>query len=201
MSDLIGGAWLAERYGLKLAQQLSTVSQIGGRRATQVQDGYARETFVEAMRPDPTLRGHLTFHLKHEVPHLELLARLFAAAEAAEMLAWLRDEPTGQYARRACFLYEWLTGIELPVEGATQGSYVDALDGTKVVVATPEKAVLSRRWRVRDNLPGTPAFCPIAVPGPHGRPVARDALRSRCLRFRLHPPAGRRVATARCLIR
>lgn len=161
MSDLIGGGWLAQRYGLKLAQQLTTLSQIGSRRATQVQDGYARETFVEAMRPGASLREHLLFHLKHEVPHLELLARLFATCGPAEMAAWYRAEPSGQYARRACFLYEWLTGTRLPVDGVAQGGYVDALDGTRVVVATPEKAVLSRRWRVRDNLPGTPAFCPM----------------------------------------
>lgn len=32
------------------------------------------------------------------------------AAPAAELEAWVAAEPTGQYARRAGFLYEYLTG-------------------------------------------------------------------------------------------
>ena len=76
-------------------------------------EGVAIETFVEAMRPAPDLRGHLTFHLKHEVLHLELLSRLFEQLDPAELLDWIEKEPTGQYARRPGFLYEWLTGREL----------------------------------------------------------------------------------------
>ena len=35
---------------------------------------------TQSMRPSANLRGHLTFHLKHEVPHLEMLSRLFERA-------------------------------------------------------------------------------------------------------------------------
>lgn len=161
MTDLIGGAWLEQAYGLRLAQPLATVSQIGGRRATHSEGGYTREIFVDAMRPQPCLREHLTFHLKHETPHLELLARLFTSCDHADMVAWFREEPTGQYARRACFLFEWLTGVQLPLEGVSQGGYVDALDAAKVVTASKGREVPSKRWRVRDNMPGTPAFCPL----------------------------------------
>jgi len=48
-------------------------SRIGGLRSTQVVECITTETFVESMRPSASLRGHLTFHLKHEVLHLELL--------------------------------------------------------------------------------------------------------------------------------
>jgi Fic family protein len=160
-NNLVGGAWLTTRFGLNLTMPLATVSRIGGRRSTQIEDGKTAETYVEAMRPEESLRGHLTFHFKHEAPHLELLSRLFAVCNPNEMVAWFHAEPTGQYVRRGCFLYEWLTGNQLPLEPATQGGYVDVLDADRVVVATPEKAVANRRWRVRDNLPGTPAFCPI----------------------------------------
>jgi hypothetical protein len=128
MDDLIGGAWIAETFRLGLALPLATVSSIGTRRATHVAENDRRqETYVEAMRPQPNLRGHLTFHLKHEPPNLELLSRLFATCEPGQLIDWFRDEPTGQYARRACFLYEWLTGNHLDIEGATQGGYVDAI--------------------------------------------------------------------------
>lgn len=35
------------------------------------------------------------------------------------------------------------------------------LDDRKLVAASPSQSVPDRRWRVRDNLPGTPAFCPV----------------------------------------
>lgn len=54
-----------------------------------------------------SLRGHLTFHLKHEVLHLERLSRLFEQLDQAELVDWIQQEPGGQYARKAGFLYEW----------------------------------------------------------------------------------------------
>lgn len=109
----------------------------------------------------PTLRGHLTFHLKHETPNLELLAKLFLKTGPRPLAEWIGQEPTGQYARRACFLYEWLTSEQIDVPDTPYGNYVDALDANLVVAANSDQAVVSRRFRVRDNMPGTPAFCPV----------------------------------------
>jgi hypothetical protein len=47
------------------------------------------------MRPAPSLRGHLTFQLKHQVLHLELLSRLCEQLDQAELVGWIRQEPTG----------------------------------------------------------------------------------------------------------
>lgn len=159
--NLIGGAWLATHYGLNLVTPLAVQSRIGGRRRTELADGVANETFVEAMRPAPNLGGHLKFHLKHEVLHLELLNRLFEQLDQAELVDWIQQEPSGQYARKAGFLYEWLTGRELHLTAAIGGAYVDVLDDRKLVAASPSQSAANRRWRVRDNLPGTTAFCPI----------------------------------------
>jgi hypothetical protein len=158
---LIGGAWLAERYCLKLVNPLAVQSRIGGRRRTELVEGVAIETFVEAMQPAPKVRGHLTFHLKHEVPHLELLSRLFEQLDPAELMDWIKKEPTGQYALKAGCLCEWLTSRELERTAVICGTYVNVLDERKLVAASPGKAAANRRWRVRDNLPGTAAFCPI----------------------------------------
>ena len=116
MLNAVGGAWLVARYGIELVMPLTVQSRIGGRRTSQLADGIRTETFVESMRPSATLRGHLTFHLKHEVPHLEMLSRLFERIDTAELLAWIHDEPSGQYARKAGFLYEWLTEHLLQVQ-------------------------------------------------------------------------------------
>ncbi len=161
IQNLLGGAWLVARYGVELVMPLAVQSRAGGRRTTQLSDGIKTETFVEGMRPSANLRGHLTFHLKHEVLHLEMLCRVFERVDTAELVTWIDDEPSGQYARRAGFLYEWLTGRPLDVHARPAGPYVDVLDDRKLVAASPGRSVSNRRWRVRDNLPGSPAFCPI----------------------------------------
>lgn len=160
-NHLVGGAWLAAQYDIEPVMPLPVVSGIGGRRSTQVVDGITTETYVDSMRPGATLRGHLTFHLKHEVPHLELLSRLFGKIDPLELIAWVADEPTGQYARRAGFLYEFLMERELDINAEIAGGYIDVIDDQKLVAASPGCSVPYRRWRVRDNLPGTRFFCPV----------------------------------------
>ena len=159
--NLIGGAWLAAQAGVELVMPLAVQSRIGGRRSTHVADGITTETYVESMRPSADLRGHLTFHLKHEVLHLEMLSRVFARSDPQELASWISTEPSGQYARRAGFLFEWLTDQELALDALPAGSYVDVVDSHKLVAASKAHAVPNKRWRVRDNLPGTRAFCPM----------------------------------------
>lgn len=157
----IGGQWLCERYGFQVVNPLAVRSRIGGRRQTSVVGDQRTETHQAAIRPLDTLRWHLVFHLKHELPHLELLSRTFASCDPSELEQWVADEPTGEYARRAGFLYEWITGKKLAIdERAIGGRYVEALDPAKVLTASAAAANV-QRWKVRDNLPGTRHFCPI----------------------------------------
>src|SRR5436190_10678913 len=118
-SDPIGGAWLAREYGVQLVQPLHVRSEIGPRRHTAHQADHRREIHQEQMRPASNVPAHLTFLLKHEGAHLELLARLFEQVDPNILAAWVRSEPTGQYARRAGFLYEWITRRQLDVEGVS----------------------------------------------------------------------------------
>ncbi|CAN7697643.1 Fic family protein [Variovorax paradoxus] len=157
--DPIGAAWLVRAFSLELVQPIFVRSEIGPRRQTVHHPGYRREVHQEHMRPAATLQAHLTFMLKHEGVHLELLARLFERLDPLVVADWVRAEPNGQYARRAGFFYEWLTRRELPIEnGLVGGNYVEALDPEEQVVATTSVPV--GRWRVRDNMPGTSDFCP-----------------------------------------
>jgi len=154
----IGYRWLAEAYGVEPVQPFRIDSQIAGSRASERVDGYTHESYPSALRPADTLQGHLTFALKREGVHLEFLARLFEAVPADELATWIAAEPSGQYARRAGFLYEWLTGRQLSFAGVSIGNYVDALDEDLYLTATAPGN--NPRWRVRDNLPGTPDYCP-----------------------------------------
>ncbi len=161
MTDWIGYRWLAERYNVSAVQPFRTESAIAGSRAAVREDGYVHEFYTPVARPANTLAGHLAFALKHEGIHLEFLARLFEVALVADLEAWIAAEPTGQYARRSGFLYEYLTGRQLAFPGVATGNYVTALDEKTYLTAS--QPVNNPRWRVRDNLPGTRDYCPLVL--------------------------------------
>ena len=112
--------------------------------------GYRTEIYPPSYRPADTAADHLAFALRYEGIHLEFLHRLFQKLDRTALEAWIAHEPTGQYARRACFLYEWLTGIRIEFAGVTSGNYVDAIDHDRYVTAVAPTR--NQRWRVNDNL-------------------------------------------------
>ena len=159
----IGAAWLVAHFGVSPMATLPVISRIGTRRATQGADGFRLETYTASMRPADSLAAHLQFHLRHEIPHMEFLARLFAKSGGDFIQEWISQEPTGQYARRAAFLYEWFMGDALQVPQRLGGNYADVLDDAKQVAASAKAVAKNARWRVNDNLPGTRYFCPTIV--------------------------------------
>jgi hypothetical protein len=126
-----------------------------------VRTSYTHQYYPSSARPADTLAAHLGFALKHEGVHLEFLARLFDVVPVAELETWVAAEPTGQYARRAGFFYEYLTGRRLAFLGVVSGNYVSALDNESCVTAV--RPVNNPRWRVRDNLPGSRDYCPLVL--------------------------------------
>ena len=159
MANWIGYKWLAKHYGVSPVQAFRTDSAIAKSRATVREDGYVHEYYPPAGKPADNFAGHLAFAFKHEGIHLEFLARLFEASPVTELEDWVTAEPTGRYARRAGFFYEYLTGRQLAFPGVMAGNYVSALD--EAYYLTASQAVNNPRWRVRDNLPGSRAYCPL----------------------------------------
>jgi hypothetical protein len=153
-------AFLAAPHGLSvpLPRQLSAI----GSRHRAV-DTPEWRLYSPRHEPQPTLEGHLTFALKYEGLDLAVLKRLFLAVGPADVEAIVRARPTGSYARRIWFLYEWLTGQKLDVPSAEMGTYVLALDPAQQWGTDGEN---SPRHHVRNNLPGTPDFCPLVFRTP-----------------------------------
>jgi hypothetical protein len=112
------------------------------------------------------LAAHLDFALKHEGGDISLLAALFVQPGlAADLEEYVHSRPTSQYARRAWFLYEFLTRCRLDLPDASQGGYVNLLDPAAYVTATP---VNSSRQRAPAPFPHTPsAFQHWIYPGRH----------------------------------
>ncbi len=113
--------------------------------------------FTPRHEPAATLYGHLIFALKYEGVNLSFFKALFDTIDVQEIIQIIKNEPTGSYSRRIWFLYEWLQEVKLELPDAITGNLVDALD-TNLQYPGPSK--LSKRHRVRNNLPGVPAFCP-----------------------------------------
>ena len=100
---------------------------------------------------------HLEFALRHEAFDLGVLVSALKAIDPHGIEDWVRRTPNSTFARRAWFYYETFVGKQLDLESATNLNYVDALDPARFIVGPATYAV---RQRVRDNLLGTPGFCP-----------------------------------------
>lgn len=150
-----GYAAVIDAYGLE-APLPRTLSATGEHHRIKEESGWRILTPRHAATPD--LEGHLTFALKYEGLDLAVLKRLFETAGPGEVEAIVRATPTGSYARRIWFLYEWLTGRRLDLPDADKGTYVPVVDPDQQWAIDGEN---SSRHHVRNNLPGTPAFCPL----------------------------------------
>jgi Fic family protein len=150
-----GYAALIDRYGLA-APLPRTLMAIGQRHRVIERDGWRMLTPRHA--PSPDLEGHLTFALKYEGLDLAILNRLFRAIGAPAIEQLVRAKRTGSYARRIWFLYEWLTGRRLDLPDLDIGTYVPVVDPEQQWATEGGN---SPRHRVRNNLPGTPEFCPL----------------------------------------
>ena len=154
-----GYAALIERYDFDVIQNWhrSLVTTSGIHRIDSSR-GVIEEIYPSKYWPGDTLGDHLEFALKYDGTNLSILARLFQEVKEKDILEYVRSKPTGKYARRLWFLYEFLTGETLPLDDLKQGNYIDLLDPDKYYTVTPARQV--RRQRVNDNLLGDRRFCP-----------------------------------------
>jgi hypothetical protein len=150
-----GYAALIGAYGLRVPLP-RTLSAIGEHHRIRNESGW--RILTPRHRPPSDLEGHLTFALKYEGLDLTILKRLFVAAGPREIENIVRAKPTGSYSRRIWFLYEWLTGLRLDLPDAERGTYEPVVDPEQQWGAGGEN---SPRHHVRNNLPGTPSFCPL----------------------------------------
>lgn len=132
------------------------LSAVGPRHKQYQQDGW--HIYTPRHAPTADLDGNLTFALKYEGLHLGVLKALFRVTGPVPIEAIVRATPTGSYARRVWFLYEWLLGTRLDLPDADKGAYALVVD-PRLQWTAP--GTTSPRHRVKNNLPGTPLFCPM----------------------------------------
>jgi len=156
---LVGYAALIERYDLDVIPNWhkSLVTASGIHRIDS-SGGVIEEVYPSKYWPGDTLGDHLEFALKYDGTNLAILASLFQKAAEEDLLEYVRSKPTGKYARRLWFLYEFLTGKTLPMDDLKRGNYIDLLEPDEYYTVTPDCQI--RRQRVNDNLLGDSRFCP-----------------------------------------
>ena len=154
---LAGWAALAQKFGVKApVRRPSAVSGQHVKASRRGEGGW--NVFDKRYWPGESFGDQLGFALRHENIDLLVLKRLFEAAPQDTVVAFVRSAPTGAPNRRAWFLYEFLTGRTLDIPDAAEASFTDLLDDRLYFTAAPR---LSRRHKVRDNLLGVPALCPV----------------------------------------
>ena len=155
-----GYALLIERYQLNVLPNwhTSAVSTTGTLRST-TQDGRVESVYPSSYWHGDRTGDHLEFALKHDGANLGILSALFDVVAAGEITDWITSKPTGKYTRKIWFLYELLTGRELPLPDLSQGNYVLLLEPDRYYTVVPGRR--AQRQRVVDNLLGGRSFCPI----------------------------------------
>lgn len=189
-----GYAALYDAYSLAAPLPL-TLAAISRHHKMTTRDGW--RLFTPRHAPAATLEGHLTFALKYEGVDLALLKRLFLVTGAGPIAALVAAKPSGIYARRIWFLYEWLTGDRLDLPDLERLAYVDAIDPELQYAV---KGQNSPRHRVRDNLPGTPAFCPLVFRTPALDTFIASGLGARARAIAAEVPADLLARTAAFLL-
>lgn len=170
---------LIGRYNLDVISNwhTSAVARSGIHR-TETGGAFVRDVYPPSYWPGDTVGDHLEFALKYDGVNLGILAAVFARADVGDIVAYIQATPLGKYSRRIWFLYEFLTGNQLPLEDLTKGNYVELLDAEQYYTLAPAPQV--RRQRINDNLLGDRRFCPLIRRTDTLRRLEQADLASRC---------------------
>lgn len=116
------------------------------------------QVFTIRHQPDKDITSHLVFALKYEGIDLYILKKFFQYTKKEPIISMIKKKPTSQYSRRVWFLYEWLMGKTLEISDLKTGTYVEIVNPKLQFTAS---SINSTRHRIKNNLPGTPEFCPM----------------------------------------
>jgi len=157
----IGLTGLIEELGLTV--EPPAVRSSSGPVARRTREDAGR---VDEIYPPPydcgTLQDHLRFALKYEPIDLRIWQAVIKSLPESVIFDWVRDQPTSAYSRRAWYLFERLSGTQLPLPNATAPYAHLANSALQVVWGSDGKfAPHSERHRVRNNLLGTRKYCPL----------------------------------------
>lgn len=104
------------------------------------------------------LLGNVLFALKHEGVNLSILAQALPQIPVEAFTAALEGAPNGVYVRKACFLREGFTDVEIPQPSAVTGGYAPLFDPKRYITRPGPR---NPKWRVEFNGLGDFSYCAI----------------------------------------
>ena len=154
-----GSLWLKEHYNLT-RYSLTHCSYIGNTESFELTSkGNIKQVYRNRYAPEKdTPLLHLEFSLKYDDFNLDFLKAVFTRIPASDIVSYIDDSPSGKYAKKIGFLYEFFTGNELFHKQPISGNYIDLLDPEKYITGN---LLRNQRWRIKNNLLGTRSFCPM----------------------------------------
>lgn len=153
----LGHMWLRQHFDLRVPLPYTESYVVAGARRTEIAGPKTVELYPRPYATGDDVIANLRFALRHEPTDLGILIGALDAMPSRDLVKWVRAEPTGQYAKRAWFFYEYFTGKLLNIPDATTGNYVEALDRRRHITAGRRNSL---RHRVANNLLGGALLCP-----------------------------------------
>lgn len=160
MSNLpIGYQYIVETCDL-LLPPLARTGQTGSVRSVEGEsDAYrTRVLYPQALWPGDNILDHLRVALRHEGIQPGVMQALAGKVDMPRLLV---DDAKGgvrPFHRRLAFLHTFVTGEDVPLPPVEDQRYVDVANPR--LQFTMANGDLNPRYRVRNNLLGTPLFCP-----------------------------------------
>ncbi len=178
--ERLGYSHLIERFSLTVLEQpMQCFLDTGTVLSRELTPGGMEVHYPRRFRTDGSWQEHLLFAVKHEGANLEVLRALFQQLEVQEMAALVSASPHSVYVRRLWFLYEYLTGHELPVPPLKTGNYSYVLPPDEFFCLDRAHSWKARRQRLVCNLPGNALFCPVVRLTPRIKEYLQKGLASR----------------------
>lgn len=180
----VGYGYLIEHFALPALPLPVTrvISDAVGSRRRRERGGQQLEEFAPSYTPEPTVLGHLGFALRYEGLNLEVMSLLFDRIGSTDIQAALDERPIATTTRRLAYLFEWLTGEELELRAGPLDNkvrYQPVLDEKLQYGLTLPASPRAGKFRIIDNLPGTPAYCPLVRKTPYLEKMVQKGLKAR----------------------
>lgn len=155
----VGYVELVRRYKLRvLPHWVESFIIPSGRSKTIVAGTRRTELYTRRYDPGEGVFEQITFALKYEGLNIEILSLVFEKVAPEEIESCVIKTPSGKYARKIWFLYEFLTERKLNIEQCKATNYTDILDTSTYYAAS---GIRSARHKINNNLLGNRRFCPL----------------------------------------
>ncbi|MDX3775150.1 Fic family protein [Chromatiaceae bacterium AAb-1] len=156
----VGYTYLNQHYRLLLPKlNLEVFVDPGIDKEKVVSFGAGKRKLLPASQRIPqTPYEHMHLAIKYQGIRLHFFAAIFRGIDVDEFTKFISSAPQSRYNRVLWFLYEWLTGQQLPMPDLNSGNYIPLFEDA--FYYTLKNGQRDKRTRIINNAIGTRDYCP-----------------------------------------